>query len=205
MWNQYRPKDVWYLHKPLGIHGLGHASRVLVWGNLIGLLMQQEQGISVDLEVVHWAATLHDVRRINDGKDWLHGERCSEWINGLDVKLLHKLTNKQRQQIAYCCRWHVPPDSEAPKLTPELICLKDADALDRVRLGSLNLDFLRTSFARNLVDQAQFLCDLSETQSCYLNDPWLGVEQAAQRMAVWVPDRIFAFDTLHQHLKFFAS
>jgi hypothetical protein len=59
----YRMSNEYYLYDPFGIHGLGHASRVLVWANLIGHWMRR-QNVEVDLEVIRWAATLHDIRRI---------------------------------------------------------------------------------------------------------------------------------------------
>lgn len=201
-WSSYRPSNECYLHDPLGVHGLGHAGRVLVWSNLIGQWMR-ERGATVDLEVVRWAATLHDVRRVDDGKDPLHGVRCGGWIGEGLNRVLAAAGDEQIQRIAYCCVWHVPPDSHAPVMTPELICLKDADALDRVRLGALDIRFLRTAFARTLVHQAQFLCDTSETQADFRNAPWNAVRQAALRMGVWSPPHATDYTALRKRLHFF--
>lgn len=201
-WDTYRPLNEWYLHDPFGIHGVGHACRVLVWSNLIGYWML-EQGISVDLTVVNCAATLHDVRRVDNGKDPLHGVRCGAWINeGVDM-LFTGISDEQRQRIAYCCTWHVPPDEVAPEMTPELICLKDADALDRVRLGSLDIRFLRTAYAITLVKHAQFLCDTSEARSGFHNDPWHAVKQATLNMDLWSPPRPKDCESLRKRLQFF--
>lgn len=59
--------------------------------------------------------------------------------------------------VTYIVHWHVPSDSEAPVMTTELKVLKDADALDRVRLGDLNSDYLRTEAAHLLIDVARDL------------------------------------------------
>jgi hypothetical protein len=202
-WDDWCPAAADYLHDVSGIHGAGHAGRVMVWASLIGGWMQQ-QGIAVDLDVVRWSATLHDVRRLHDGHDPLHGARCSAWIREGGFAASHglpasRLNADQLDQIAYCCTWHVPPDQAAPVMTPELTCLKDADALDRVRLGGLNRRFLRTGFAAALVQQAQFLCDTSEVQCGFRQDQWRAVRQAAQRMGIWSsPDDIRSqVDQLH--------
>ncbi|MFT5588885.1 MAG: hypothetical protein ACI9ZF_001056 [Bradyrhizobium sp.] len=202
-WDAWRPADACYLHDVGGIHGAGHAGRVLVWASLIGGWMQQ-QGIAVDLDVVRWSATLHDVRRFHDGHDPLHGSRCGAWVREGCFAASHGLRAShlnagQLEQIAYCCTWHVPPDQAAPAMSPELICLKDADALDRVRLGGLNRRFLRTGFAAALIQQAQFLCDTSELQTCFRDAQWDAVRLAAQQMGVWSqPDDIDGHaDRLH--------
>ncbi len=199
----YRPPDACYLYTPESIHGLAHAGRVLVWSNLIGRWMQAT-GIAIDMEVVRWAATLHDVRRSNDGKDPDHGVRCSAWVRGPGNRLLATISEEQRKQIAYCCAWHVPSDEEAPMMLPELICLKDADALDRVRLEALNINFLRTAFAKTLVHQAQFLCAASETQASFRTEPWNAVKHAALRMGVWSTLVSGDCQSVHQGLRFFA-
>jgi hypothetical protein len=60
-------------------------------------------------------------------------------------------------QILYCCRWHDVDDAGIPHMTPELVCLKDADGLDRVRINDLNPDLLRSEYARSLVSDAWVL------------------------------------------------
>ena len=53
-------------------------------------------------------------------------------------------------------------------MTPELICLKDADGLDRVRISDLDPNLLRTEFAKGLVDQAWDLYRLTTS----IGDCW---------------------------------
>lgn len=178
-WQRYRPATACYLCNAFGLHGLGHAARVLVWANYIGLRLR-EQGVAVDLETLRWAAALHDVRRLNDGRDPAHGERCGDWLRrgeGLPAGL-----PQNTEGVAYCCAWHVPADALAPRMTPELLCLKDADALDRVRLGGPDLRLLRTGHARALVGPARYLWVASQVSAL---NPWCAVREAAQRMGLW--------------------
>src|SRR5688572_6958881 len=100
----YKPLEEWYLHDPEGIHGLSHAARVLVWAHLIGDWIVK-QGTTIDLEVVHWAATLLDIRRINDGIDFSHGERAANWIRANYQRIPYPLTEMQLESLAYCCTW----------------------------------------------------------------------------------------------------
>jgi hypothetical protein len=60
-------------------------------------------------------------------------------------------------------------------MTPELMCIKDADGLDRVRINDLNPSFLRTETARLLVAQAWDLYRATESA----DDPWKAVLEVA--------------------------
>ena len=64
-------------------------------------------------------------------------------------------------------------------MTPELMCIKDADGLDRVRINDLNPSFLRTETARLLVAQAWDLYRATESA----DDPWEAVLEAASVLA----------------------
>ncbi|AXV79788.1 metal-dependent phosphohydrolase (plasmid) [Ralstonia solanacearum] len=203
-WEAYRPPAGCYLYNATGLHGLGHAARVLVWADLLAMRMQEE-GIAVDREAVRWAATLHDVRRINDGHDALHGSRCAVWVRERGGGLLSGVDAKRLDRIAYCCNWHVPPDDAAPAMTPELVCLKDADALDRVRLSGPDLRQLRTAFARQLVGQARFLCDTSQVLPAYRTEPWHAVHIAAARMGLWSSGAGADTSGLHRWLRYFTT
>lgn len=168
------------------IHGECHATRVLVWANTIAHWMRAD-GWKIDLEAVRWAAVLHDARRLNDGKDPEHGDRAASWIRGGGVPAVCALGPERRERIAYCCQWHVPADHEAPEMTSELICLKDADALDRVRLASLQVRYLRTGYARVLASHARALFERSEPGG-RLRDAapdWISVRQAAGALGFW--------------------
>ena len=55
------------------------------------------------------------------------------------------------------CRWHVAADGVIPEMTDELRVFKDADALDRWRIGDLDPSFLRTRSAHRLINVSDTL------------------------------------------------
>lgn len=154
----YQPSPGWFAHNPDGIHGIRHVARVLVWADRLAE-WTVGQGHPVDIEVVRWAAVLHDVGRLDDGRDPEHGKRSAEWLSENHSRLFPGIDRGRIEAIQYCCTWHVPSDTEIPEMTSELKCLKDADGLDRVRLGDLKPSYLRTSLARALTADAQVLLD----------------------------------------------
>jgi hypothetical protein len=117
--DRFRPWDEWYLHDPNGIHGLGHAARVLVWTEQVADAMEGA-GLTVDREVVRCAAMVHDVRRVDDGSDREHGARAAAWVIANADLLPVALTQTQLEAVRYCCEWHVPPDGSCPEMTVEL-------------------------------------------------------------------------------------
>ncbi len=180
--DSYRPMPEWFAHKPYGIHGMHHVTRVLVWADQIAQWMM-EQGDDVDVAVVRWAAIVHDVGRWNDGRDPEHGTRAAQWVEDKRGTLLSPLSDTQLQKLQYCCTWHVPRDELIPEKTNELICLKDADGLDRVRIGDLNPAYLRTEIARSHAGDAQTLLDA--TWNDRKTDPWERVRTAALEHGWW--------------------
>ena len=77
----------------------------------------------------------------------------------------------------------MPSDHEIPDLTNELLCLKDADGLDRVRLGDLNAAYLRSDQARSWQDAAQQLYEVAHGEGT--DDPWGEVREAALALKLW--------------------
>jgi len=179
---QYRPQAVWFGHNAYGIHGIEHVTRVLIWADHL-VQSAVATGQPVDGEVVRWAAVLHDVGRKNDDRDPEHGLRSARWIDGHRELLPPALTQSQLDAIQYCCIWHVPADRLTPMMTPELLCLKDADAVDRVRIGDLNPAMLRTSYSRKLIDPAARLCQLGAIDA--EPDPWQRIRKAALTLGLW--------------------
>jgi hypothetical protein len=174
--NTYRPSPSWFAHNPYGIHGIGHAARVLVWANLIGQQVRAN-GIPLSLEVVRWAAVLHDVGRLSDGWDKGHGARSADWVVKNRDNLPFTLPDDLFDRVLLCCRWHEITDQDIPTMTAELICIKDADGLDRVRINDLNPDYLRSEAARLLVAQAWSLYRATELT----DNPWEAALKAAPR------------------------
>ena len=71
--------------------------------------------------------------------------------------------------MQWAITWHVPPDDQCPEWTPELRCLKDADGLDRVRLGDFAPSYLRLPYLHGR--EADALALLAATPPS-ATDPW---------------------------------
>lgn len=110
------------------------------------------------------AASYHDVGRTFDGYDIYHGARSALRLAALTGQTGEALVELQAAVTA-----HSRPDREMasivasfqPRDLPHAMALtrllKDADNLDRVRLGDLDPKFLRHDSAKDLVGFAQRL------------------------------------------------
>lgn len=159
----YRPELRWFLrpHSAEDIHGIDHEARVMIWQELLARLLSKE-GVALNQEALRWAAATHDTQRASDGADYPHGQRAAAWVK---QQLTKRIPAAALETITYLNTWHVPPDSQAPEMTPELAVFKDADALDRVRIYDFDPRYLRCSYAHSLLQYlAQELFDLSEAK-----------------------------------------
>ncbi len=141
------------LHHKSILHGPAHMMRVFILQELIATQLERE-GLTVNREATRWAASVHDIGRVDDGDDLEHGTRSAEWMRN------HVPNNMSPEAIdvaTYIVHWHTPEDEAAPTMTTELKILKDADGLDRIRLGDLDARFLRTNAAHQLIELAQQL------------------------------------------------
>lgn len=156
---EYKTRRKWLFHDG-EIHGVEHMTRVFILQELICDELER-LGVTVDRQVTRFAAMAHDVGRVDDGLDLEHGRRSAEWIA---THLADRMSPDVLDAVTYCVYWHVPPDDAAPVMTIELQVLKDADGLDRVRLGDLDPSYLRTTPAKELVHVAQELYSKSVTE-----------------------------------------
>jgi hypothetical protein len=142
-------RDWFSMQPPSELHGPGHTARVMVWAGVLA------RGTPW-LDVVLWAAACHDLRRVDDGDDLQHGHRAGKWVR---TKLPARLRTPpaQLELIARACDWHVCSDDESEWDHESLWLLKDADGLDRVRLGDLDPSFLRHEHTHHWIDQAEAL------------------------------------------------
>ncbi len=108
----------------------------------------------VNREATRWAASVHDIGRVDDGPDPEHGTRSAKWMK---AHIPAGMSPETADIATYTVHWHVPEDSEAPEMTTELKVLKDADSLDRVRLGDFDESYLRTDAAYGLIEVAEKL------------------------------------------------
>ncbi len=142
-------RDWFWMKPPSSLHGLAHSARVMVWTTVLA-------GEGPLFEPALWAAACHDLRRENDGIDPDHGRRAARWVLE-DLPRYLEQPPEHLDRIASACRWHSHPDREAEWRDELLWLLKDADALDRVRLGDLDERMLRSDAAREQVDAADEL------------------------------------------------
>lgn len=149
---RYLPEDDWFRFRPRGIHGVPHVSRVLVWAAVLSERVARPDAMR--REELLWAAAVHDVGRIDDGIDRGHGARSGDWVQRRLPVLRPGVRGLDVDFIAELCRWHEHPDRRIDRMTLELVILKDADGLDRCRLGDLDPNRLRLTASQSLIEPA---------------------------------------------------
>jgi hypothetical protein len=153
------PSPELFLHRSF-LHGQAHVGRVLVHGlRLIEATGRREEASRL------WASIyLHDLARRHDGGCRRHGKDA--WARLLDLPdvqarfLRGGVTRADYAAIEYAVTVHCvgEPDPAHPHHRLAAL-LKDADGLDRVRLGDLDPGRLRHPAAPAMVDFAQRLFD----------------------------------------------
>lgn len=148
------------------LHGQAHVARVMV--HAMRLVEATGRG---HLRSRVWAAVfLHDLARTHDGACLWHGmDAVRKWRESQQLRrlLLERGFDWHREPgIHLAVTVHCQPPSLEP--SPDhphydlVALLKDADALDRVRLGDLDPTLLRFAEARPMVDFAQELFDATD-------------------------------------------
>lgn len=143
------------------IHGIGHRMRVHIH---VAEIAEALDLASWEREALHYAAIWHDIGRTNDGVDYYHGARSAGKVVGLG---LYVAIDPAVLQAALFAVTHHSGDethaeraaarSDDPEATLRIFrVLKDADGLDRVRLGHGDLDpsYLRFSVSKARVERA---------------------------------------------------
>lgn len=165
-WDDFMLNRVKFNMPESEIHALGHCERVLLFALLIG-----EKIFGADreaLEILAQAAVFHDTRRQDDFLDTGHGARAAVYYEEF-CKENPDLT--YHPEVVYLMRFHDLDDKKGFEAIRKrfgddlwrVIVLykifKDADALDRWRLGSKGLDkkYLRTSFAKDMTDYSHHI------------------------------------------------
>lgn len=140
------------------IHTKSHCARVLMHALIIG----HKKGLSeTEMDALGMAAIFHDSRRLDDGLDVGHGKRAAAYYKAYcgESDLPYDISTY------YITYYHDRDDTlglseirKSQTLGEQTVLLyqifKDADALDRFRLGPDALDerFHRTEEAKKLVD-----------------------------------------------------
>lgn len=158
-----------FLH-PSTLHGQAHVARVLIHA----LRLIEATGFVEETPRLWAAVYLNDIARKHDGRCSVHGKNAWLLLAALPaVQALFRLGGVRDEDypaIEYAVTIHssgepLPPDPYYRLGT----LLKDADGLDRVRLGDLNPKMLRHNQARSMVGFAQRLFD--ETNWKLKTDP----------------------------------
>lgn len=157
---KYLPQESWLFHQS-EIHGIDHLSRVLQLQELISNA-QEKEGMILNREALRWAAGLHDLGRFDDGIDPDHGCRGGEWIK---YNMASTISPNIFESVIYLVTWHNIEDSQIPRMTNEMAVLKDADALDRVRINDLDPARLRFEVSKGLIDTALQMLHSSQIPS----------------------------------------
>ena len=161
----------YYQYRGSKLHGFNHTRRVCLNARLIANM----EGFSPeDKKVLLFAAKYHDIGRKNDFEDSEHGQNSAE---KLEInRLLDVFSDDDKDLIKFIVREHclskkqndfdlgLLPDEKKERYTRMLSVLKDADKLDRVRLGKF--DGLDTS--RLLLASSKKLVEFSYESFMYL-------------------------------------
>lgn len=148
-----------YFNHPSDLHGFKHTYRVmchvLVIGNELHLLRETR--------LAFCAAFVHDMARNHDGFSLRHGPRAAREKVGLFTDLFTRngIAEEDIDEIKLAVANH-SQYIEISKNNPGykvVALLKDADALDRIRLGdgNLNTRYLRYEVSKTLIDFARKL------------------------------------------------
>lgn len=143
--------DDLFLHQS-DLHGSEHVNRVIVHIDILTQLL----GWNDAMRKAAWAAAyLHDLARTHDGTCEEHGPKAAKELfpKYEGMFLAHGVRSDQFEAIRSAVHWH-SIEYEAPKDHKDIAlirALKDADALDRWRIGDLDEDYLRFSASREML------------------------------------------------------
>jgi hypothetical protein len=146
------------------LHGQAHVARVMVHAiRLVEATGLQELGPRL------WASVfLHDLARTHDGVCYRHGADAARRLRGesaLQMRLVEAgLTLEDHPAIEAAVTAHSAPKEVASDHPHRALIalLKDADGLDRVRLGDLDPRYFRHPQTRQMVPFAQALFDATD-------------------------------------------
>ena len=163
-------------HRPSGIHGVGHVRRTL----LLSLLMSDFDKLSIQHTLIlAYASVYHDIGRTHDGVDYYHGYASYEKVleHGLlnnheanEVYTIQELIERHAISDKKAFSFETLDEAKRDEVQFLLRYFKDADGLDRVRLGDLNAKYLRTDTAKRLTLVAQQILEHSKSNNNCLLD-----------------------------------
>jgi len=138
-------------------HGVGHTYRVMLLANLLGKIT----GNIREGNLACYAAIFHDMARVNHLESQNHGRDSVHNKMPLFTEFLsqQQLTPKDITEIEFAVIQHSLKKELPANHKNHLMCaiLKDADALDRVRLNNTDISYLRFHQSHNLYGFSKML------------------------------------------------
>jgi len=146
-----------YFDHQSSIHGINHTYRVMYHVlQIAGATGLKKEGV-----IAFCAAYIHDMARVHDGYCTEHGKWAVERKLKLYSNLFYKfgLNDKDLRKVETAVTYHsITKELEkSDKAYTVTALLKDADALDRIRLGDNGLDirYLRFVESKSMVNNAE--------------------------------------------------
>ena len=165
-WADYMYERVPFNMPDSKMHSTAHSERVLLYALMMGDKLLP--GDAEALEVLGHAAIFHDTRRMTEWADKGHGARSADFYEAFcrdnddmtyhpEAACLMRYHDRRDERGRNAIAEAIAEQSERVQLLYQIF--KDADGLDRYRLGrhGLNPDFLRTDEAVNLLGFARTL------------------------------------------------
>jgi hypothetical protein len=180
------PELFWH---PSTLHSQAHVGRVLVHA----FRLVAATGLVEETPRLWAAVYLHDIARRDDGHCTSHGADAWERLAELpDVQALFERGGVRADDYAaieMAVSLHSRGEPKPGDAHARLIKLmKDADGLDRARLGDLDPDYLRHPEARGMVRFAERLYRDTDGKLPVGADYFARLWPEAQRIAALVPD-----------------
>ncbi|MCB2354468.1 hypothetical protein [Clostridium estertheticum] len=156
-------KDLYF--DPYGIHGISHITRVLM---ILDLIFEQETFSITEKRLLSYCGLYHDIGRSNNMVDRIHG--INSYGKLVDTGLINDIKGLNAEEleimrfIIYChCMdddgsraalyaWNTIEDKVKAFKLYEIF--KDADGLDRTKIGDLDIEYLRREGSKTLVPKA---------------------------------------------------
>ncbi len=146
------------------LHGRLHTQRVMAWV----CVLAQKLNLSEDGRLAFFAARIHDLGRLTDGREPGHGLRSADYYLPKYRIVFEKYGMRSEDYITVynAVKWHSRSDEPDKNIKniDVIKLLKDADGLDRVRLGDDEPDirFFRNDISKRFVSQARLLYNITE-------------------------------------------
>jgi len=156
--------------RPSRIHGVAHVGRVMIHA----LRLVQATGLVEEMPRLWAAVYLHDLARRSDGVEHLHGaaayRRLATMPEVRERFVRGGVKESDFPAIGEAVTRHSDGEATPGERYERLIrLLKDADALDRVRIWDLDTRYLRYPQARTMADFATAL--YKDTRRAALEQP----------------------------------